>query len=92
MRASEENLTIARNAKGIFVDGCQRETVLYAVVLEFPRLLVEDGEALIGGKYQFAAHRRLLRVVDAIADESVRLFVEVLEVIRCRAIQVETAA
>ena len=92
MRSSEENLAVARHAQGVLVDGRQRESVLHAVVPEPPRFLVEDGEALVGDEQQLAAHGRFLRVVDAVADKSVRGFVEVLEVLRGRAVEVEAAA
>ena len=62
LRASEEYLAVVRGAKSILVDGCQREAVLHAVVSEPSRLLVEDGEPLVGGQDQLAARGRLLRV------------------------------
>ena len=92
MCAAEEYFAISRYTQCILIDCCQREAVFCAIVLELLCFLVENGEPLIGDKYQFAADRGFLRIIDTIADESVLIFVEVLEVIAGRAIQVESTS
>ena len=90
--ATEEYFAISRYTQCILIDCCQRKAVFCAIVLELLCFLIENGEPLVGDKYQFAADRGFLRIVDTIADESVLIFVEVLEVIAGRAIQVESTS
>ena len=81
MRTAKEDFPIARHAKGVFIDSCQWKAILYAVVLELFRFLIEDRKALIGNQYQFAANGGFLCIVDAIADKAILALVEVLEIV-----------
>ena len=81
MRTAKEDFSVACHTKGVFIDSCQWETILHAVVLKLFHFLIEDGEALIGNQYQFTADGRFLCIVNAITDKSVLALVEVFEIV-----------
>ena len=92
MRTAKEDFSVACHTKGVFIDSCQWETILHAVVLKLFHFLIEDGEALIGNQYQFTADGRFLCIVNAITDKSVLALVEVFEIVGSGTVQVEATS
>ena len=83
--APDEYLSPAVLEEGILVDAAERQ---FVVVSEALLRQVQYGESLVGGHKQ-PVGRQFADVVDDVACQSVPVHVEVLEVVRFPAIQVQ---